>query len=345
VTDLSIWGCSLNDETALLLADALANNRSLKKISLAENPDISITGWRSIIPQLSSLEEVMLWGNSIDNEAARLLADLIVNSSHLQELNLASSHCIDTTGWQSIFDALQHPSCALRKMLLHNNSFDDDDLVNLTQALVSGRCSLKVLALSNIDSIDDWGPLITLLQSPFTNLEELDIEDRTTIDEGIISIANSLVGNTKLKSLILTLYKRTESTWEGSFNRLLCNEATIIDTYNSNHTLQRITNSSRYSLPGKLDHLLRINQECTPVEAARRKIIQVHFSGNISMQPFVDMDCEVFPHVIAWMARDRYGRSLVYQFLRNFTFMLDVSGVKQSESVLSTTRSTKRPRV
>jgi len=343
VTDLSLWDCSLNDETAHIFAGALTNNRSLRRMSLAENPDISITGWRSIIPQLSSFEEVKLWGNSIDTEAARLLADVIVNSNHLQELNIASSNRIDTTGWQCIFNALQHSSCTLKNMLLHHNSFDDDDLVNLTQALVSGSCSLKVLALSNISTISDWGPLITLLQSPLSKLEELDIEDSSTIDDDIIPIANSLVGNTNLKSLILTLHKRTESTWEDSFVRLLCNEATIIDTYNSNHTLQGITNSY-YALPGKLGRLLRINQENTPAEAARRKIIQVHFSGDISMEPFIDMDCEVFPHVIAWMARDGYGRSLVYQFLRNFTFMLDVSGAKQSESA-SSTRPTKRPRV
>ena len=136
-------------------------------------------------------------------------------------------------------------------------------------------------------------------------------------------------------------------TWEGCFIRLLCNKATIIDTYNSNHTLQRLYSSHQRRkpvLPVKLGRLFRINQECTPAEAARRKIIQVHFSGDISMEPFIDLDCEIFPHVIAWMARDGYGRSLVYHFLRNFTFMLDVSGAKQSES-LSSTRSTKRPRV
>ena len=346
VTDLSLWGCSLNDETALLLASALAKNRSLKRISLARNPHISITGWRSLIPQLSSLEEVKLWGNSIDNEAARLLADVIVNSSHLQELNLASSDTIDTTGWQCIFNALQHSSCTLKELRLHNNNFRDEDLVNLTQALVSGRsCSLKRLYLGNIQSISDWGPLTTLLQNPFSNLEELDIGNRIMSDEEIVSIANSLVGNTKLKYLILR--KRRRAIWEDSFIRLLCNESTIIDTFNSNHTLEWIGSSNQRHKPDiageQIGRLFRINRECTPADAARRKIIQVHFSGNISMEPFVDMDCEVFPHVIAWMARDGYGRSLVYQFLRNFTYMLDVSGVTQSESV--SIRSTKRPRI
>ena len=341
VTDLSLWNCSLNDETAPLLAGALENNRSLRRMSLAENPYVSITGWRSLIPHLSSFEEVRLWGNSIDNEAARLLANVLVNINRIQELNLATSLRISTAGWQSIFDALQHPNCTLKKLRLHSNRILEEDLVNLTRALVSERsCSLKGLDLSNI-SISNRGALLsTLLQSPFSNLEEVDIGDRFISDEEIVSIANSLVGNTKLKSLTLMPHRRTGSTWEDYFVRLLCNEATIIDTYNSNHTLQRIGN---YVLPGKLGRLFRINQKCTPVEAARRKIIQVHFSGDISMEPFIDMDCEVFPHVIAWMARDGYGRSLVYQFLRNFTFMLDVSGVKQSESV--STRSSKRPRV
>ena len=199
--------------------------------------------------------------------------------------------------------------------------------------------------LNNIQGVSDWGPLSTLLQIPLSELEELDICNVIISDEGISSITNSLVGNTKLKSLIFKPPESTTSTWEDSFVRLLCNEATIIDTYNSNHTLQRIDSKyTYYHIPDGLNRLIRMNRECTPAEAARRKTIQVHFSGDISMEPFVDMDCEIFPHVIAWMARDGYGRSLVYHFLRNFTFMLDVSGAKQSES-LSSTRSTKRPRL
>ena len=70
------------------------------------------------------------------------------------------------------------------------------------------------------------------------------------------------------------------------------------------------------------------------MEAARRKILKVHFSGDFSMQPFIGMDLKTLPHAIAWMAKDEYGSSLLYQFVRNMTFFVGVGhgGRRTSEN-------------
>ena len=54
--------------------------------------------------------------------------------------------------------------------------------------------------------------------------------------------------------------------------------------------------------------LLKLNRENTRFEAARRKIIKVHFSSgdDISMQPFIDMNLKVLPRAVSWLARDKY---------------------------------------
>ena len=44
------------------------------------------------------------------------------------------------------------------------------------------------------------------------------------------------------------------------------------------------------------------------------------------MQPFIDMDLKALPHAIAWMAKDEYGSSLLYQFVRYTTFFVGIGG-------------------
>ena len=48
--------------------------------------------------------------------------------------------------------------------------------------------------------------------------------------------------------------------------------------------------------------------------------------------PFVNMDLKVLPHAIAWMAMDESGRSLLYQFVRNSSNIVDTgSGVESKD--------------
>jgi len=109
---------------------------------------------------------------------------------------------------------------------------------------------------------------------------------------------------------------------------VLCNKTSINATFNSNHTLERILEpvmGSESLLPSDLQTLLQLNRESTEMEAARRKILKVHFGGDFNMQPFNDMDLKALPHAITWMARDEHGSSLLYQFVRNTTFFHDLN--------------------
>ena len=88
--DLQLVLCSLNDEGADLFAPHLANNSSLRKLNLSNIRNITTAGWRAIFTHLQSpqslLEELLLWGNLIDDDNANLLAASLAPSSIISGL-------------------------------------------------------------------------------------------------------------------------------------------------------------------------------------------------------------------------------------------------------------------
>jgi hypothetical protein len=74
------------------------------------------------------------------------------------------------------------------------------------------------------------------------------------------------------------------------------------------------------SLPVDVLSLLRINRENIASHAARIKIINTHFSGSeINMLPFMEINLNVRPHAVAWMAKDMH----VYELLRAMPSLLE----------------------
>jgi hypothetical protein len=73
-------------------------------------------------------------------------------------------------------------------------------------------------------------------------------------------------------------------------------------------------------LPVDVLSLLRINRENSVSQAARIKIINTHFRGSeINMLPFMEMNLNVRPLAIAWMAKDMH----VYELLRAMPSLLE----------------------
>ena len=109
--------------------------------------------------------------------------------------------------------------------------------------------------------------------------------------------------------------------WE-AFSRVLCGTSTIMDTFNSNHTIEKVVNSE--SQPKAIKSHLELNQQKNKFDVARQKNIMIHFNGNIDMQHFIDMELEVLPRAIAWVAGG--GASFFYQFICNMPLFFDFSG-------------------
>ena len=332
LADLILAQCSLDDEGALVLASVVGSNGTLRKLDLGSNGDISSTGWRALFTQLqnphSSLEHLDLWENSIDNAAVNLLATALANGSiNLEVLTLGENHYITTEGWRSLSTALQNPRCMLQELHLYNNNFNDDDVAYLAISLgFNGILKHLDLAYNMGVSSSGWRAFLAFLQNPNSALEELDLGGNLINDDVLASFANSLTHNNKLKELFIDDRNITSTGWDALSN-VLCNKSSIEETFNSNHTLQTVFDpeyTDESDLPSDLRTLLQLNRGNNKMEAARRKILQVHFSGSFNMQPFIDMDLTVLPHAVAWMARDEHGSSLLYQFVRNTTLFVDV---------------------
>ena len=352
LADLNLFDCSINDEGAVVFADALGRNCTLKKLNLGGNGNITASGWNAIFTHLQSphsvLENLKLSNNSIDNTAAILLGNTLTSNTHLKALSFSNIRTSAFEGWRSIFEALESPRCVLQELDIGCNNLRDEVVTHLANSL-SSNCVLSSLLLHQNGSVTSsgWSSFSSVLHNPNSELEKIDLGYNSIDDDAVVSFANSLVNNNKLKELFLDGDWGFEAgdedddeeeggvpitNWDALTN-VLCNVSSINETYASNHTLQRVfdpdNNEANVSqLPSDLITLLVLNFRNTKIEAARRKILKVHFSGNFNMQPFVDMDLKAVPYAIAWMARDEYGSSLLYQFVRYTTFFVGLGGVE-----------------
>lgn len=69
--------------------------------------------------------------------------------------------------------------------------------------------------------------------------------------------ANSLAGNTKVKELLVAINDFFPSSW-ASFTGVVCNKLSIVATYESNHTLKKVT-AIEDDTPDDLEAVLQLN--------------------------------------------------------------------------------------
>ena len=138
----------------------------------------------------------------------------------------------------------------------------DDEAVNaLTNALVKNT-QLRVLNLSGNHCVTatGWENFSTVLESPYSALKRLILWGNSNNDDILIALANSLANNNKLKQLLVAVSNIT-CGW-AAFSQVLCNSSSIIDTYRSNHTLEKLCEPGyEDGLPEDLRSLLRLNRE------------------------------------------------------------------------------------
>ncbi|KAL9180797.1 hypothetical protein ACHAXT_011250 [Thalassiosira profunda] len=356
---------TLCDEGLATLGGSLADSTTLTELHLSNNPGVSARGWKPILDllqnPLSNLEELSLSQNTIDDGCAMLLSGHLHGNSKMKTLNMGSCHQITIKGWRALFGAMQ--GCALENLKVHDNqtagrsrrlcsSFGDDAMLALSDALV-GNSSLRTLDLSGNRGItaQGWRAFSQCLQHPESALEELftytpgglpDIND-----DSATLLAQSLSNNSKLKVLLLgyaslsaKMVFRVQGTVWATLAQLLCNKASILDTYNSNHTLQKLftasdeigTQDSDIEYRDNIHPFLQMNEAYTRCEAARRKVIVAHFGGDI-VPHFMQMERKMLPHAIAWMAKEchsdadsskKNGLPSLHQFVQKVLFAVDL---------------------
>ena len=336
-----------HDNGSQAIIDALQRSRfRLEKLSMACNIMPDNRGARLRLEKLSS----MACNIMPDNRALSLSNSLLHHSATLRFLNLSNlppnidGQSITIVGWRSLFQLLREPNSVLEELDLGTNLFGDEVVDALTNALVGNDKLRKLKLRHNLHvSAAAWAGLSAVLRNPKSALDVLDLNEgyingdgNLINDDTIFAFADALASNRKLKELILCLnpdrvnYRVTPNGY-GALINSLCNKTSIMSTYHSNHTLQKICCESVVKLmPNELTYLLNINKFNSQSQAAHLKIIMTHFSGpTINMQPFGEMDVRVRPHAMAWMAKE----DNLYQCLRTMPLLLE-KFVNKEEMVL-----------
>jgi Ran GTPase-activating protein (RanGAP) involved in mRNA processing and transport len=168
--ELDIRSCSnidgevvvgLDDEAANAIGESLAMNTTLKKLDMSLNTDITSDGWIEFFDMLlqskCSLEELNVSRNSIDDDGAEALVDLLITMRDFHTLHLRASDC--TANGLRTFTRLLQPSSKVTTLDLGRNRFNDE-VINDFANVVANNSTLTTLHIGG-DKITDrsWAAL------------------------------------------------------------------------------------------------------------------------------------------------------------------------------------------
>ena len=339
----------------------LASIGTLQSLVLSSNNTITPSGWKFLFNSLqrrtTKLKKLDISYNNIGNEGINALGSLLCSMSTLKTLDIdkisysypeqdnPNNYVANITpqSWVSLFTTLQDTNLDLVNLSVGRNTIDDDGMQLLIR-MVSRMSSLKCLHLRCNRSVTPagWQALTGLIRSP---LRELDLDSNgLKLGLGIlVAFTSALTHNKTLETLVVEHARGDVNGNDVITNRgraavcnLLCNKTSIMDTYNSNHTLRLLR---CYYPAERLQDYLDLNKNEDKVEVARQKILQTHFSGESEgIQELLDMELEVIPSAIAWIGRPTifwFGKSMsglstMYNLIRRLPDLFDSSPTKET---------------
>lgn len=203
-------GTRMNDEIVQSLTDALAVNGSLMELGLNCNQGVTATGWdifcTGLRNPISVLKRLNLSSNSINDQVINSLVEsIMVNNLVLQELDLSVSNNVTAMGWEPLSAVLQSPNSAIEVLRLGGNSFNDHTLASYVDALVDNS-KLREFQLRGNRNVtaSGWDSFSAVLRNPTSVLEELYMGNNILNDQVIVSLADALAHNNKLRVLDLS---------------------------------------------------------------------------------------------------------------------------------------------
>ena len=361
---LCLRGSHISDGTALALSSALRHNNSLKTLDLSHATVIGSDGgagssiivnaaWRDLFVGLlqyptCKLEILELdTCHGLNDDILQLLTNALAHNCTLRQLTLTDNPDVTAAGWEAFSTVLRNPTSALVELALSRNFINDHALISISNALVNNNNTrLRYLHLEDSANVTPmgWDALSTVLRNPTSALEKLYLSNSSINDHNVVSFVNALAGNISLRKLNLRGNNITATGWD-VFDNLLCNTSSIMNTYHSNHTLDKLFYDEPLEQPGDMEvhieYLLGINHNSSSIsQAARFKIILSHFLGSVvDLQPFTAMHTSILPFATAWMAKGEFvGLSdkddvfsihrsceynLLYQFIRSMPMLLE----------------------
>ena len=300
----------------------LSNNTSVKKVNFHDTP--------AILEEFVMAHEGHSEGYGL---AYTVLLDWLENNV-IEEIKMPFCHCED--GNYDNSDELQKFSEVLDKFKSLKSfrvefdigfSGDEENPGDASGDIFDALCNhLNLQYVEVVHNNDkEWSDRglssLRRLLSKSKALKVLKLEGSVN-DEVVQAMASAMSkryfgGNNTLETFDICEYGSdiTSEGWDAFAKLISNNTGTIMDTYNSNHTLKGVYSmyksrdeeknekEEKEALGEELYTLLKINNVCNSVEASRVKIIMNHLSDDFSMEPFTNMDLAMLPTALAWMGK------------------------------------------
>ena len=236
----------LNKEIFNAMSEALKDNKTIKKITITQNPfmsgkheyfpsnrdyfELSTKDFSKFIFEILKFNDTIIDANIINfktfDEGAFAMADGLEINTTLEKLYFTSNNIIGK-GAKALAEALKKNN-SLTYLGLFNNVIGDEGAKALAEALKTNT-SLTILDINRNEIGDEGGSALAEALKTNTSLKKLDISDNEIGDVGGSALAEALKGNKSLEELnlrgnrdrkfrginyeILSSDKRIKSTW------------------------------------------------------------------------------------------------------------------------------------
>mmetsp|Transcript_25195 Transcript_25195/g.46395 ORF Transcript_25195/g.46395 Transcript_25195/m.46395 type:complete len:444 (-) Transcript_25195:190-1521(-) len=292
VTRLTGFKDDLNEVASRRLGHILGQNTHLEELSIWDW-NLDMVGLCAGLQNNRCIMELDIDGIDLrDAEKMSSLAPFLSNNPSLRDIILSKCN-IGPDSISILSNALSY-SDTLELLHLGNNRFGDVDLHELVRALKRSR---KLLWLDFPGcEIGQRGctSLARLLENHESNLETLNLGDNSIDDDSAIILVDSLVKNTKLKSLHLDGNNGINTSGWSAMLDLVCKRSSINDVMESNHTLYNLGYSSA-DLMKAVDRTLEVdnanllraslemNETTDKMLVARSKVLWNHARGDLNL--------------------------------------------------------------
>lgn len=141
--DLSLKDNEIGDEGMICLGSALAINKTLRRLDLSNNDEISLAGWEEFSTCLatphSALKELILERCNIDNEKASVLFSALRENTSLKILNIRENEDFTLRGFFAFFHVLPGSKCAIEELCIPYG-LDDEDMEHMWEIVLRALC-------------------------------------------------------------------------------------------------------------------------------------------------------------------------------------------------------------
>ncbi|EJK59796.1 hypothetical protein THAOC_19940, partial [Thalassiosira oceanica] len=303
---------------------ACTGMRSLKLnyLNLSTN---SCAALRGVFPRMATLREVVLRGNSLDDDCTRLLAQGLSDCKQMQSLFLSDNRISDN----GLDVLVQRLPTSVDALYLARND------ITLARHVLLLR--FRVLNIwGNALCAGGTGVIAASLANPECRLESLNLRGCNIGDEGTATLADGLRNNQRLTDMSLGDNNITERGWN-AFSSILCDTSSINATYNSNHTLRDLGGYG-VQIPQSIEMMLRFNQGKDKSGVAANKILQAH--RHLDMRPLFGRELGLLPYVVAWL--DHFAKSRPDLKLSSIFEFVRAMPMKVTDGVVAKAKGVKR---